>query len=171
MLFEATEQVRRAPLADFRNVEYAMASLYESRGLSTIHHDFYLFHESTKTKYPENESVLREVIGAEPLSRLREVTRTLYPMDAGPGQRPEQPDLFVYSDSGEFFFSEVKRKKTGDYLRAPQMVGISLIRQFLSARTEIVVMLDVEEAEPAELKTIQWVWPAVQEAGFHRVRI
>ena len=126
MLFEATEHLYTANLAEFSNVEYAMASIYEARGFYTIHHDYYLFHESAKTKYPENEETLRGIIGGERLSALREVCRTLYPMDAGPGQRPEQPDLFVYRPSGEFFFSEVKRKKTGDYLRGPQMVGISL---------------------------------------------
>lgn len=171
MLFEATEQSHTENLTEFSNVEYAMASIYEKQGYSTIHHDYYLFHESAKTKYPENEQILKSTIGAERLSVLREVCRSLYPMDVGPGQRPEQPDLFVYRPGGEFFFSEVKRKKTGDYLRAPQMVGISLIKQFLLVRTELATVSDKGEQEPSTLRTYQWVWPSVQEAGFHKVEV
>ena len=92
-------------------------------------------------------------------------------MDAGPGQRPEQPDLFVYLPSGEFFFSEVKRKNTGDYLRGPQMVGISLIKQFLSVSTELATVLDEGEKESSILRTYQRVWPSVQEAGFHKAKV
>jgi len=171
MLFEATECTYRLDLAQFSNVEYAMASIYESQGFSTIHHDYYLFHASAKTKYPENEQVLKDTIGGERLSALRDLCRALYPLDAGPGQRPEQPDLFVFRPGGEFFFSEVKRKKTGDYLRAPQMVGISLIKQFLSVSTELVTVIDESEKEPLTLRTYQWVWPAVQETGFHKVEV
>ena len=171
MLFEATEQAYTARLADFSNVEFAMASIYEAQGFATIHHDYYLFHESAKTKYPQNEQILKSTIGAERLTVLREVCRNLYPMDAGPGQRPEQPDLFVFKPDGDFFFSEVKRKKTGDYLRAPQMVGISLIKQFLGVHTELATVLDEGEREPTKLRTFQWVWPSVQETGFHKVKV
>lgn len=171
MLFEATEQSYTTDLAGFSNVEYAMASIYEGQGYEAIHHDFYLFHESAKTKYPQNEEILKSVIGAARLSALREICRVLYPMDAGPGQRPEQPDLFVYRPGGEFFFSEVKRKSTGDYLRPPQMVGISLIKRFLSVRTELTTVLDLGEKQPAALRTYQWVWPTLQETGFHKVEV
>ena len=169
MLFQATEKTYRADLAAFGNVEYAMASSYEVQGYSTIHHDFYLFHESAKTKYPKNEAILRETIGVDRLRALREASQALYPYGLGPGQRPEQPDLFVYKSTEDFFFCEVKRKKTGDYLRPPQMLGISLIMTFLSVRTELATILDTHEREPATCRTYQWVWPAIQETGFHTV--
>jgi len=40
MLFEATERTYQVNLAQFSNVEYAMDSIYENRGFSTVHQDF-----------------------------------------------------------------------------------------------------------------------------------
>ena len=171
MLFEAEEKVYRLNLDAFRNVEYAMADYYSAQGYSAIHHDFYLFHESANTKYPENEATLRETIGIERLSSLRKIAKALYPVNAGPGQRPEQPDLFVCKPGGSYFFCEVKRKKTGDYLRAPQMIGISLIHSFLNVRTELATVIDLHEKEPESGRVYQWVWPAVQEVGFHKALV
>lgn len=136
MLFEVKEQSQKVRLAGFSNVEYAMASVYESQGYATIHHDYYLFHESKKTKFPKNESLLKSVIGPERLCELREVCLTLYPMDLGRGLRPEQPDLFVYHPNGDFFFSEVKRSKTGDALRPPHMEASAALRKYKFIKTK-----------------------------------
>ena len=171
MLFELAEINYQLDLSSHRNVEMAMADHYEAAGFSAIHHDFYLFHEAKNTKYPENEALLKRVIGEDKLRRLREISKTLYPHDVGAGLRPEQPDLFVYSGSGDYYFCEVKRMKTGDILRSPQMIGISLIYSFHGVNTELAVVVDQSEKVPANGKTYQWVWPAIQECGFHRVEV
>jgi hypothetical protein len=77
----------------------------------------------------------------------------------------------VYKPGGSYFFCEVKRKKTSDYLRAPQMIGISLIYSFLNVRTELATVIDSDEKEPENGRVYQWVWPAIQEAGFHKVLV
>ena len=95
----------------------------------------------------------------------------MYPEGSGASLRPEQPDLFLYDDIGNYYFCEVKRKKTGDFLRAPQMIGISLIHTFLEVRTELALAIDSSEKVPDSGKTYQWVWPGVQECGFHKVHV
>lgn len=143
--------------------EKVMIAYFEDKGYDAIHHDFYLFHKSKDTKYPENENTLKEIIGEQPLSHLRELKKKLFPQGIGPNLAPEQPDLFVYNEKkSEYFFCEVK--KPGDRLRRPQMVGISLIHLFLDC--DITVALVTDPQKNVEPRTYRWVWPCVQECGF-----
>jgi hypothetical protein len=167
MLFELTESLYNIDNTGGQRVEGIAASIYLERGYNAIHHDFYLFHQSAKTRYPENEALLNNIIGQDKLASLRRIAKTLYPERLGKGLRPEQPDLFVYKGAGDYFFSEVKSRT--DHLRAPQMIGISLIHCFLGVRTELCTILT--DTSGGSAKTYRWVWPGIQELGFGGVVI
>jgi hypothetical protein len=171
MLFKLTETIYQVEIYRGTTVEMAMVDYFEKRGFSAIHHDFYLFHEAKKTKYPENEATLKKIIGESNLSQMREIGKKLYPSGVGPGLAPEQPDLFVYDDSGEYFFCEVKRKRTGDSLRPPQMIGISLIHTCLACPVEIAVVLNSQENPGFAPREYRWVWPCIQECGFADINL
>ncbi len=171
MLYKLKETPCYINLLQGQSVEMAMVDHLASQGYQAIYHDYFLFHESRRTRHPENEQILRKTIGEQRLSHLREITSLLYPSGVGAGVAPEQPDLFVYNNRGDHFFCEVKQRRTGDRLRPPQMLGISLIATFLDSRVELAVIVESHKDVDKLKKEYQWVWPCVQECGFLAVNL
>lgn len=160
MLFKLREKVYRFDKVE-GPVEETMASRFRDLGYSVINGKYNLFHEAVKPTYPENEHALRDAIGEPELALLRGIQKGLYPPDLGPGIAPEQPDLFVFKE-GDYFFSEVKHRN--DYLREPQMAGLTLIARFLGCRVEVSRVL--KTSDPGDAREYRWVYPAVQFAGW-----
>jgi hypothetical protein len=171
MKFSITETVYRVSLGQGTSVESSVEQYLQKHGYRTIHHDFYLFHDSEKTKYPENEQTLNDIIGQEKLTKLREYAAILYPWGLGPGQSPEQPDIFAYDADRNYFFSEVKSRRTGDRLRPPQMIGLSLIHVILGCDLELALAVDKSDQKGINPKRYEWVWPAVQDSGFINIEL
>ena len=165
MLYKLKEQPFCLTTLPGQSVEMAMVDHLASQGCHAIYHDYFLFHESKRTRHPESEQVLKRTIGEERLSHLRQITAQLYPFGVGAGVAPEQPDLFVYNNSGDHFFCEVKQKRTGDRLRPPQMLGISLIATFLACPVILAIVSDSNDHQ-METREYHWIWPCVQECGF-----